>query len=33
MIRTMNRFILTEGEKASLELQHLQCKDKKDSDR
>jgi len=29
----MNRFTLTEEEKASLELQHLQCKDKKDSDR
>ena len=29
----MNRFILTEEEKASLELKHLQCKDKKDSDR
>ena len=33
MICRMNRFILTEEEKASLELQHLQCKDKKDSDR
>jgi hypothetical protein len=30
MIWIMNRFTLTE--KASLELQHLQCKDKKDSD-
>ena len=29
----MNRFTLTEEEKASLELQHLPCKDKKDSDR
>jgi len=29
----MNRFTLTEEKKASLELQHLQCKDKKDSDR
>ena len=29
----MNRFTLTKEEKASLELQHLQCKDKKDSDR
>ena len=29
----MNRFILTAEEKASLELQHLQFKKKKDSDR
>jgi len=29
----MNTFTLTEEEKASSELQHLQCKDKKDSDR
>ena len=33
MICVMNRFILTTEEKASLELLHLQCKDKKDSDR
>jgi hypothetical protein len=33
MIYAMNRFIFTEEEKASLELQHLQCKEKKDSDR
>jgi len=33
MICAMNKFILTEEEKASLELQHLQCRDKKESDR
>ena len=33
MICAMNKFILTAEEKASLELQHLQCKEKKDSDR
>jgi len=29
----MKKFTLTSEEKAVLELQHLQCKEKKDSDR
>lgn len=33
MICAMNRYILTKEETESLEHQHLQCKDKKDSDR